>query len=98
MTASPPVGCFAHLASVIRAWDAKHGVMAELSAVAPSLSVKLKTSDAFHDRFWIDPLAAKGFITGTSLNGLGKRYALVDHLQQTDAADVIAALRNEGLL
>ena len=23
MTASPPVGCFAHLASVIRAWDAK---------------------------------------------------------------------------
>ena len=73
-------------------------VTAALVAAAPSLAVVHKTSDAFHDRFWVDPLASAGFITGTSLNGLGKRYALVDRLQPSDAADVIAALQREQLL
>jgi hypothetical protein len=65
---------------------------------APGLSVAHRTSNTFHDRFWIDPISTKGFLCGTSLNGLGKRYALVDHLEPTDAADVLTALRNESLL
>lgn len=69
-----------------------------LNASAPHLSLVHKTSNAFHDRFWIDPVAGKGFITGTSLNGLGSKYALVDHLESSDAADVLTALRSEGLL
>lgn len=73
-------------------------ITAALAVAAPSLTVRHKTSDAFHDRFWVDPVASEGFITGTSLNGLGKRYALVDRLQPVDAADVVAALRAEQLL
>jgi hypothetical protein len=73
-------------------------VTAALAVAAPSLTVRHKKSSAFHDRFWIDPNTAQGFITGTSLNGLGKRYALVDLLQPTDAGDVVAALRAEQLL
>jgi hypothetical protein len=73
-------------------------VTAALVVGAPGLSVAHRTSNTFHDRFWIDPISTKGFLCGTSLNGLGKRYALVDHLEPTDAADVLTALRNESLL
>jgi hypothetical protein len=69
-----------------------------LTTNAPQLTLVPKTSNAFHDRFWIDPISGKGILTGSSLSGLGKRYALVDHLQSSDAADVLAALRNEHLL
>jgi hypothetical protein len=73
-------------------------VTAALMVNAPRLIVAHKTSNAFHDRFWIDPISTKGFLCGTSLNGLGKRYAMVDHLEPTDAADVLSALRSESLL
>lgn len=73
-------------------------INALLTASAPHLSLIHKTSSAFHDRFWINPVSAKGFITGTSLNGLGRKYALVDHLQSSDTNDVITALKREGLL
>ena len=73
-------------------------VTSALAAQAPNLSVVHKTTQTFHDRFWIDPVSAKGFICGSSLNGLGKRYALVDNLQPSDVADVIAALKRESLL
>jgi hypothetical protein len=69
-----------------------------LTLHAPNLSVFHKTTTTFHDRFWINPVSSKGFICGSSLNGLGKKYALVDHLQQSDAKDVINALRKQGLL
>jgi len=74
------------------------GITNLLNASAPHLSLVHKTSNAFHDRFWINPVSGRGFITGTSLNGLGRRYALVDHLQSSDAAEVLAVLRSEGLL
>ena len=73
-------------------------VTSALAAQAPNLSVVHKTTQTFHDRFWIDPVSTKGFICGSSLNGLGKRYALVDNLQPSDVADVIAALKRESLL
>jgi len=69
-----------------------------LKASEPQLSLVHKISGTFHDRFWINPVSATGFVTGTSLNGLGKKYALVDRLQPSDVADVVAALKGEGLL
>jgi len=38
------------------------------------------------------------FLDGSSLNGLGKKYPLVDHLQSSDVTDVLAALKCENLL
>ena len=73
-------------------------IKSALTANAPSLNVVHKTNGTFHDRFWINPISSRGFICGSSLNGLGKRYALVDHLQPSDATDVITALKNERLL
>ena len=69
-----------------------------LVSASPNLNFVHKTSNDFHDRFWIDPIGGKGLIVGTSLNGLGKKYALVDHLNQADAADVITALKKSKLI
>jgi hypothetical protein len=76
----------------------KGTVTAALNAIAPGLTLTHQVSGSFHDRFWINPVAAQGFICGTSLNGLGRRYALLDNLKPSDTADVIAALRTENLL
>jgi hypothetical protein len=72
-------------------------VNAAILAAAPHVNVLHKTSNSFHDRFWLEPKNGKAFLTGTSLNGLGRKYALVDHLQQADAADLLNALRAESL-
>ena len=66
--------------------------------VAPHLTIVAKTSEAFHDRLWINPVSGKGFLTGSSLSGLGKKYALVDNLQPSDVSDILAALRDENLI
>jgi hypothetical protein len=54
-------------------------------------------SEKFHDRFWLAD-GARGLVVGTSLNGLGKRYALVDFMQPSDVRDVVQALKTEGFL
>lgn len=73
-------------------------VESALLSSAPNLKLVRKTTNSFHDRFWINPLSKNGFVSGTSLNGLGKKYALVDKLQFSDANDVINALKNENLI
>jgi hypothetical protein len=64
---------------------------------APSLSVVHDTSDDFHDRFWIAD-ESRGLFLGTSLNGLGKRYALVDYMASHDVREIVDSLRTRGLL
>ncbi len=55
-----------------------------VSAVNAKLAVDIKYSRDFHDRFWIAD-QDRGIFVGTSLNGIGKRYAVVDYLRQGDA-------------
>ena len=38
-----------------------------------SLNIYHKTSDQYHDRFWISNKRESGILTGTSLNGYGKK-------------------------
>lgn len=59
--------------------------------------VLLRTSESFHDRFWIAD-RARGLFVGTSLNGIGKRYALADYMDEADVRTIITALSTEGLL
>jgi hypothetical protein len=68
-----------------------------LLAEAPSLSVVHDISDDFHDRFWIAD-QSRGLFLGTSLNGLGKRYALVDYMAPHDVREIVDSLRTRGLL
>jgi hypothetical protein len=56
------------------------------------------TSSNYHDRFWISANRSKGILTGTSLNGLGKRYAIIDRLASSDVAEIVKSLKNENLI
>lgn len=56
-----------------------------------------RTSDIFHDRFWIAD-RQRGLFVGTSLNGIGRRYALVDYMRERDVRHIIKVLVSEGLL
>jgi len=50
----------------------------------------------FHDRFWIfcsTERHCRGLVSGTSLNGIGKRISLVDTLSDKDVEDILKILR-----
>lgn len=66
---------------------AMHTVLANLK---PSVKIKDVETNAFHDRYWIDPDGKKGLVMGTSLNGVTKKIALIDHLGSADAAQLAA--------
>lgn len=69
-----------------------------LKTSKPTLSIIHNTSNNYHDRFWISNNREKGIITGTSLNGLGNKYALIDRLNITDVRSIIGALVADGLI
>lgn len=52
------------------------------------ISIENKYSNVFHDRFWIAD-SERGVFVGTSLNGIGRRYAVIDYLQETDAKEIV---------
>ena len=54
-------------------------------------------SEKFHDRFWISD-RKKGFCTGTSLNGLGKKISLIMELSDDDVQEIIKLLRKNRCL
>jgi hypothetical protein len=68
-----------------------------LRALNPGCRFRHCCSENFHDRFWIAD-RGRGLFLGTSLNGLGSRYALVDKLAHDDVQEIVAALVSEGLL
>ena len=72
---------------------AMHGA---LKALAPSVRITDRDTDEFHDRCWIDRDRGIGFYMGTSLNGVGKKMCLVDHMRDSDAR-AVCSLAN-GLL
>jgi hypothetical protein len=57
----------------------------------PQISVSCKTTRDFHDRFWIIDRGT-GLFVGTSLNGIGKKYALVDVIRKDDVAEIVNLL------
>jgi len=63
----------------------------------PKINVIHKTTNDFHDRFWIAD-EMKGLFVGTSLNGIGRKYALADFMKDEDTATVVKELRRASLL
>lgn len=53
----------------------------------PGVVITTKYTEVFHDRFWIAD-QARGLFIGTSLNGIGKRYSLIDYLRDEDVKDI----------
>lgn len=68
-----------------------------LSVIDSSINLVFTTTGEFHDRFWIDPENNKGIIMGTSLNGLGKKIALIDLLKSNDVEEILSLAKNSGI-
>lgn len=60
--------------------------------IYPYLKIKYKFTNFFHDRFWIAD-DAKGLYVGTSLNGIGKKFSMIDFLLDDDTEDIIFQLK-----
>lgn len=53
----------------------------------------IKYTDEIHDRFWISN-RKNGFLTGTSLNGIGKKYCVIQRLELEDVDSIVQILEN----
>lgn len=60
-----------------------------LQSINPKLETELIESDVFHDRFIIAD-GKRGVFVGTSLNGIGRKYALIDDMRNEDAQEIYA--------
>ncbi len=66
--------------------------------INPLITIELLINDSFHDRFWLSDPKNKGFFMGTSLNGLGKKYTLLDYINSTDVNTLFEQLKTENLM
>ncbi|MGV0981020.1 MAG: hypothetical protein ACOYB0_01525 [Polynucleobacter sp.] len=57
-------------------------------ALIPKIKIRDVLTNEFHDRFWIDPENKNGIVIGTSLNGIGKKIALIDYISSNDAKEI----------
>jgi hypothetical protein len=69
-----------------------------IKSLNPHIRTHHKTTNDIHDRFWISNNRSKGILSGTSLNGFGKKYCIVDFLDDQDVADIIQELSNSSLI
>ncbi len=59
------------------------------SKVVPGIQINDVVNDYFHDRYWIDVESTKGVMVGTSLNGIGKRVAMIDYANPADSREIV---------
>lgn len=60
------------------------------------ITLETKFSSLFHDRYWI--CGNRGIFVGTSLNGIGSKYCLIDYIKSSDLIDIKRYLSNEKLI
>lgn len=65
-----------------------------LKSINPSIQTEVIESNAFHDRFMLAD-GQRGAFIGTSLNGIGRKYALIDYMRDEDAQEIYAAYQAE---
>jgi hypothetical protein len=92
----------------LRVVTAKHGkafstqtksiVEHEIRQACPAITISHTTSNFLHDRFWISNNRKKGVVTGTSLNGLGKKYSIVDFLNDEDVEAIVSDFSEQNLI
>jgi len=73
-------------------------IQAEIRSLNPGITIHHTTSADFHDRFWISNARGSGVLLGSSLNSLGRKYAIIDRLKDADVRDIVAALTTRGLV
>lgn len=76
----------------------KQSINQLIVGLKPTINIHHKTSVDYHDRFWISSHRTKGIVTGSSLNGLGRKYALIDQLNELDVTDIVDSLQSNNLI
>jgi hypothetical protein len=56
--------------------------------IPSAIQLEVRTSEDFHDRFWISLASKKGFKLGPSLNGVGKKIGTIEHLNKDDLKEI----------
>ena len=59
--------------------------------------MQIKYSRNFHDRFWIAD-RRKGFYTGTSFTGIGKKISLISMISDEDVTEIVSELCRYSLI
>ena len=77
--------------------DLYRRVVNEIYDLKTGIVVECKKTADFHDRFWIVD-ESRGLFVGTSLSGIGRRYALSDYIKDEDTKAIVKALRNHNLI
>lgn len=62
-----------------------------------NINLDLKHTNLFHDRFWLSSSESKGAFIGTSLNGLGKKFTLIDYIDSEDIKQIFQELSMENI-
>ncbi len=57
--------------------------------VVPGIQINDVVTDNFHDRYWIDFDSTNGVMVGTSLNGIGKKIAMIDYANSVDSREIV---------
>lgn len=60
------------------------------------LQLDTKFTKKYHDRFWI--CGNSGLFVGTSFNGVGTKYCLVDYIDHDDVLAIMKSIKDEGLI
>ncbi len=65
------------------------GIHDVFSTVVPGIQLNDVVTEDFHDRYWIDVENTKGVMVGTSLNGIGKKIAMIDYASFADTREIV---------
>ena len=55
--------------------------------------IKVIFSNDFHDRFWIAN-KTNGFLSGTSINGVGRKFSIIEKLGDNDVKTIVELIEN----
>lgn len=60
------------------------------------MNLKSYVTTKIHDRFWICPESKKGFVLGTSLNGIGRKLALINDIKANDVYEILSLIKSDA--
>ncbi|MBV4439316.1 hypothetical protein [Clostridium tyrobutyricum] len=62
----------------------------DINKAINDINIKVIPSTEFHDRFWIVETNNKGFVLGTSLNGIGgRKICIIQYLEDKDVKEIL---------
>ena len=72
-------------------------IESEIIKINPSIKIYHRTHKGYHDRFYISD-RKKGFLLGTSLNGVGNKFSVIMRMEPLDIEVVIRHLKKDDLV